>query len=58
MSIAAGTTAPRPTPAFLSLSFRPFFLAAGLWSVVALALWIVVFVTGSASPPANGSPPS
>lgn len=31
-----------------SLSFRPFFLAASLWSAFALALWITLFVTGGA----------
>jgi uncharacterized protein involved in response to NO len=36
--------------AFLTLGFRPFFLAAGLWSAVALALWIAVLVTGAAVP--------
>ena len=35
VSIAKG----RPA-AFWSLAFRPFFLAASLWSAVALALWI------------------
>ncbi|MGA8816974.1 MAG: NnrS family protein [Xanthobacteraceae bacterium] len=38
------------TPAFFSQSFRPFFLAAGLWSAVALAAWIIMFVTGTAVP--------
>ena len=37
-------------PAFLSQGFRPFFLAAGLWSAVALAVWIIMFATGSAMP--------
>ena len=40
----------RNVPAFLTQGFRPFFLAAGLWAAVALALWIVMFVTGSAVP--------
>ncbi|HEX5319029.1 MAG TPA: NnrS family protein [Stellaceae bacterium] len=34
----------------LTCGFRPFFLAAGLWSAVALALWIVMFTAGSALP--------
>ena len=38
------------TPAFLSQSFRPFFLAAGLWSAAALAVWIVMLATGTAVP--------
>ena len=40
----------RSTPAFLTHGFRPFFLAAGLWSAAALALWIVMFATGSTLP--------
>jgi uncharacterized protein involved in response to NO len=32
------------------LGFRPFFLAAGLWSAAAVALWIVMFATGAAVP--------
>jgi uncharacterized protein involved in response to NO len=39
-----------PATAFLTLGFRPFFLAAGLWSAAALALWIAVLVTGAALP--------
>ena len=42
-------TRPPPT-AFLTLGFRPFFLAAGLWSAAAVALWIAVLVTGTAVP--------
>jgi len=41
---------PEPSPAFLTLGFRPFFLAAGLWAPAALALWIVMFSTGTAVP--------
>jgi uncharacterized protein involved in response to NO len=29
-----------------SLGFRPFFLAAGLWSAVAIAIWILMLATG------------
>ena len=36
--------------AFLTLGFRPFFLAAGLWSAAALALWIAMLVVGAAVP--------
>ncbi len=39
-----------PATAFLTLGFRPFFLAAGLWSAAALGLWITVLVTGAAVP--------
>jgi uncharacterized protein involved in response to NO len=34
----------------LTQGFRPFFLAAGVWSVAALALWIVMLVTGTTVP--------
>jgi uncharacterized protein involved in response to NO len=40
----------RLSPVFLTQGFRPFFLAAGLWSTTALALWIVMFATGFAVP--------
>ncbi|MGE0735897.1 MAG: NnrS family protein [Alphaproteobacteria bacterium] len=33
-------------PTFFAQGFRPFFLAAGLWSAVALAIWIGVLVIG------------
>jgi uncharacterized protein involved in response to NO len=39
-----------PAAAFLTLGFRPFFLAAGVWSAAALGLWITVLVTGAAVP--------
>ena len=48
MSFAARDTARRQATAFLTLGFRPFFLAAGLWSAAAIALWIVMFATGTA----------
>ena len=50
MSIAANGVAGRGMPVFLSQGFRPFFLAAGLWAAAALALWIVMFATGTALP--------
>jgi uncharacterized protein involved in response to NO len=34
----------------LTQGFRPFFLAAGIWSATALALWIVMLVAGTALP--------
>src|SRR5271169_6385299 len=49
-TLAAGTAAHRPAPAFLTYGFRPFFLAAGLWSALALSLWIVMFATGGTIP--------
>ncbi len=40
----------RAMPAFLTYGFRPFFLAAGLWSAVALTMWIVMLDTGVTLP--------
>lgn len=41
----------RPTgPAFFTQGFRPFFLAAGLWAVVALGVWIIMLDTGMSLP--------
>jgi uncharacterized protein involved in response to NO len=50
MSVVAGGVGSPTTPTFFSLGFRPFFLAAGVWSAAALAVWIVMFVTGTALP--------
>lgn len=50
MSLVAENRASRSIPALLTFGFRPFFLAAGLWSAVALALWIVMFTTGGTLP--------
>ena len=49
-TLAVSTATRRPVPAFLTYGFRPFFLAAGLWSASALLLWIVMFATGSTIP--------
>lgn len=38
------------TPTVLTQGFRPFFLAAGLWSIAALAIWIVTLTTGRTLP--------
>jgi uncharacterized protein involved in response to NO len=38
------------TLAVLTQGFRPFFLAAGLWSIAALAIWIVMLATDSTLP--------
>jgi uncharacterized protein involved in response to NO len=46
MSIAVERHRGRHSPTFLTQGFRPFFLAAGLWSATALALWIVMLTTG------------
>jgi uncharacterized protein involved in response to NO len=37
-------------PPLLTLAFRPFFLAAAPWSVIALLIWIVSLLTGTALP--------
>ena len=50
MSNAVSGVAGRGMPVFLTQSFRPFFLAAGLWAAAALTLWIVMFATGAALP--------
>jgi uncharacterized protein involved in response to NO len=50
MSAATHRARAHGTPAVLTQGFRPFFLAAGLWSIVALAIWIAMLVTGSALP--------
>jgi uncharacterized protein involved in response to NO len=49
-TLAADAATHRPVPTFLTYGFRPFFLAAGLWSASALLLWIVMFATGSTIP--------
>jgi uncharacterized protein involved in response to NO len=33
-------------PVFFSGGFRPFFLSAGLWAVVAMAVWLVYLIAG------------
>ena len=40
----------RRATALWSLAFRPFFLAASVWSVLALALWIAMLLTGVSQP--------
>ncbi len=50
MNIVVGGMASPAAPTFLTQGFRPFFLAAGLWSAASLALWVVMFATGSAVP--------
>lgn len=41
---------PRKVPAIWTMAFRPFFLAAALWSALALALWIAMLAFGFAVP--------
>jgi uncharacterized protein involved in response to NO len=47
---AAGRTPARGTPLLLTQGFRPFFLASGIWSMLALAVWVVMLTTGTALP--------
>jgi uncharacterized protein involved in response to NO len=49
-TLTADAATHRPVPTFLTHGFRPFFLAAGIWSATAVALWIVMFTTGTAIP--------
>ena len=49
MTLPTKVSEQRP-PVILSLAFRPFFLAASLWSALALTLWIDLFLTGEALP--------
>ena len=44
-----------PTPPFLSAGFRPFFLAAGAWSALALAAWLPL-LTGQIDLPTRFDP--
>jgi uncharacterized protein involved in response to NO len=46
MNIAAQSVARSPTATFLTQGFRPFFLAAGLWSAAAIALWMIMLTEG------------
>jgi uncharacterized protein involved in response to NO len=48
--VRTGDAIRRPLPAFLTYGFRPFFLAAGLWSAVALTIWIVMLDAGVTLP--------
>jgi len=51
MMVAGGrTVAGKPALAILTHGFRVFFLAAGLWSAIALAIWIFLFATGGSLP--------
>ncbi|MGH8229941.1 MAG: hypothetical protein ACREU3_18895, partial [Steroidobacteraceae bacterium] len=36
--------------ALWTFAFRPFFLAASLWSVIAIVVWIVMLATGAELP--------
>lgn len=50
MSLTDRTRAAQATPVFLTHGFRPFFFAAGMWSALALLVWVAMFTTGSSLP--------
>jgi len=50
VAIATSTAAASRAATLWSLAFRPFFLAAAIWAALALALWIVLFMTGGVLP--------
>jgi uncharacterized protein involved in response to NO len=50
MSTATQPPRTRRMPAILTQGFRPFFLVAGTWAIVALAIWIVMLTTGESLP--------
>ena len=50
MTVADDHLARCPIQAWLTQAFRPFFLAASVWSAAALAVWIVLLITGTALP--------
>ncbi len=50
MTVAGKRPIVLSSSAWLSHGFRPFFLAAGLWALLALALWIDLWWTGQALP--------
>jgi uncharacterized protein involved in response to NO len=50
MSATARRTPARVKPAVLTQGFRPFFVAAGIWSMAAVTIWIVMLTTGTALP--------
>jgi uncharacterized protein involved in response to NO len=46
VSTAAALASRRSSLALFSYGFRPFFLASGLWSATAIAIWIVMLTRG------------
>jgi uncharacterized protein involved in response to NO len=50
MTLSALNAGNRPVAPLLTFAFRPFFLAAALWSVIALLVWIVCLQTGAILP--------
>jgi uncharacterized protein involved in response to NO len=52
MHTAAPASPPRPRFALFSYGFRPFFFAAGLFAVAAIAAWLWIYATGRLPIPA------
>src|ERR1039458_2766719 len=50
MTMTTNLKSDHTIPVLFTQGFRPFFLATGLWSAVALAVWIVMFTTGTTVP--------
>src|SRR3954463_13264413 len=50
VSIAADPAMVRRISILLSQGFRPFFLTAGLWAMVSLALWLAMLILGFSIP--------
>lgn len=47
LNIESGASKTKPTdfgPSLLRLGFRPFFLAAGIFSILSMAIWMAIFV--------------
>src|SRR5690242_20629751 len=57
MSAAVERGSAGAVPAFLTQGFRPFFMAAAVWSAAALALWIAM-LTGAMALPIRFDPVS
>ena len=49
LNIEAASTTPEPRIALFDRGFRPFFLLAGVFSVLLLSFWIYLYSTGQAS---------
>ena len=48
--VAAADAMPERVSPLWTVAFRPFFLAVGLWGVLAVAAWIVLLVSGGSLP--------
>jgi len=48
--VAVADAMPERVSPFWTLAFRPFFLAVGLWGVLAVAVWLLLLVSGGSLP--------